>query len=168
MQAKKAEADAAFIPSDFAPPVFVETDDFKLVPLGPELVAIDFAAYMSSIEHLQKTFTRSTSWPHEKITDEEAMQDMLNEQGRFERRESFAYAVLTKDGEREMGCVYVRPSSKPGFDAQVSLWVTKADFDAGFDEVLYDWTIEWVDESWPFAEVAYPGRAIEWTTWDKL
>lgn len=168
MQAKKAEADAAFIPSDFAPPVFVETDDFKLVPLGPELVAIDYAAYMSSIEHLQQTFTRSTSWPHEKITDEEAMQDMLNEQGRFERRESFAYAVLTKDGEREMGCVYVRPSSKPGFDAQVSLWVTKADFDAGFDEVLYDWTIEWVDESWPFAEVAYPGRAIEWTTWDKL
>ena len=168
MVAKKAEADSAFIPADFDPPVLVETDSFKLMPLGPELVDLDYAAYMSSIEHLQQTFTRSVNWPHDKITDAEAMQDMLNEQGRFERRESFAYAVLTKDGEREMGCVYVRPSSKPGYDAEVSLWVTQADFDAGFDESLYEWTLQWVEQSWPFAEVAYPGRAIDWTAWDEL
>ncbi len=168
MEARKAEADSAFIPDDFEPPVLVEADSFKLLPLGPELVDVDFAAYMSSIEHLQETFTRSTGWPHDKITDEEAMQDMLNEEGRFNRRESFAYAVLTKDGEREMGCVYVRPSSKPGYEAEVSLWVTKADFDAGFDATLYDWTVKWIEQSWPFAEVAYPGRAIEWSAWDKL
>lgn len=168
MVAKKAEAGSAFIPDDFEPPVLVETESFKLVPLGPDLVDVDYAAYMSSIEHLQETFTRSTGWPHAKITDEDAMQDMLNEEGRFNRRESFAYAVLTKDGEREMGCVYVRPSSKPGYEAEVSLWVTKADFDAGFDAELYDWAIEWVEQSWPFAEVAYPGRSIEWTVWDQL
>lgn len=168
MVAKKAEADSAFIPGDFEPPVLVETENFKLVPLGPELVDVDYAAYMSSIEHLQETFTRSTGWPHDKITDEEAMQDMLNEEGRFDRRESFAYAVLSKDGERELGCVYVRPSSKPGYEAEVSLWVTKADFDAGFDATLYEWTVQWVEQSWPFAEVAYPGRSIEWAAWDKL
>ncbi|NQV70496.1 MAG: hypothetical protein HQ498_10765 [Pseudohongiella sp.] len=170
MVAKKAEAeaDSAFIPDDFEPPVLVETDDFTVVPLGPELVDLDFAAYMSSIEHLQQTFTRSEGWPHENITDADAMQDMLNEQERFKQRESFAYAVLTPGGEREMGCVYVRPSSKPGYDAEVSLWVTKADFDAGFDETLYEWTQLWVEENWSFAEVAYPGRAIEWTAWDQL
>ena len=96
------------------------------------------------------------------------MQDMLNEQGRFDRRESFAYAVLTEDGQREMGCVYVRPSDKAGFDAQVALWVTKADFDAGFDEELFEWTLKWIEEAWPFAEVAYPGRSIAWAAWDKL
>lgn len=168
MVAKKAEAASAFIPTDFEPPVLVETDSFKLVPLGPDLVDLDYAAYMSSIEHLQATFTRSVSWPHDKITDEEAMQDMLNEQGRFERRESFAYAVLTTDGEREMGCVYVRPSRKPGYDAEVSLWVTQADFDAGFDATLYEWALQWVEQSWPFEQVAYPGRAIEWSAWDEL
>ena len=51
------------LPEGVAPPLRVETSDFKLVPLGPELVKIDYDAYMSSIEHLQKTFTRSTSWP---------------------------------------------------------------------------------------------------------
>jgi len=168
MVAKRAEAELAFIPAEFEPPVLVETDGFKLVPLGPELVDLDYAAYMSSIEHLQETFTRSTAWPHDKITDADAMQDMLNEEGRFNRRESFAYAVLTSDGEREMGCVYVRPSSKPGYDAEVSLWVTQVDYDAGFDSTLYGWTAEWIEQSWPFTEVAYPGRAIEWTAWDSL
>ena len=32
---------------------------------------------MTAIEHLQQTFTRSTGWPHEGLTDEDAMQDML-------------------------------------------------------------------------------------------
>ena len=61
MAVRKAEAetDSAFIPLEFEPPVLVETDDFKLVPLGPDLVDVDFAAYMSSIEHLQQTFSRS-------------------------------------------------------------------------------------------------------------
>lgn len=170
MEARKAEAgnSSVFIPGEFEPPVLVETDNFKLVPLGPEVVDLDYEAYMSSIQHLQETFTRSTGWPHENINADDAMQDMLNEQERFNKRESFAYAVLTEDGAREMGCVYVRPSSKVGYDAEVSLWVTKADYDEGFDERLYDWTRQWVEENWPFEEVAYPGRAIDWDTWDTL
>lgn len=170
MVAKKAEPVAPFIPADFTPPELVETENFKLVPLGPDLVDLDYEAYMSSIEHLQETFTRSTRWPRADISSEDAMQDMLNEQARFNNRESFAYAVLSKDGEREMGCVYVRPISKEGYgyEAEVALWVTKTDFDAGFDEELYEWTQEWLKESWPFDDVAYPGRAPEWDTWDQL
>ena len=168
MKAKKAESGAAFIPEEFEPPVLVETTDFDLVPLGPDLVDLDFAAYMSSIEHLQKTFTRSENWPHENISAEDAMQDMLNEQSRFNQRKSFAYGVLSKDGKREMGCVYIKPSKKPGYDAQVTLWVTKADFDAGFDAELFEWTQQWVEDNWPFDAVVYPGRTIEWSEWDQL
>jgi hypothetical protein len=160
------EKNTAFIPAEFDAPTLVETEAFKIVPLGPELVEIDYAAYMSSIEHLQKTFTRSKNWPREGITDEEAMLDMETEQARFENRESFAYAVLTPDGSRERGCIYVYPSPVEGYDAMVRMWVTKAEYDAGFDAELYSWAQNWVEESWPFAEVAYPGRAIEWAAWD--
>ena len=166
--AAEAGAPLAFIPMEFEPPVLVETESFKVVPLGPDLVKIDFDAYMSSIEHLQKTFTRSTSWPREDITDAEAMLDMETEQRRFLARESFAYAVLTPDGTRERGCIYVKPSSKPGYDAVVQLWVTQAEFDAGFDAELYAWTTSWIAGAWPFAAVAFPGRAIDWDTWDAL
>jgi hypothetical protein len=156
----------SLVPADFAVPTLVEAAGFKLVPLGPEHVKIDLAAYMSSIEHLQKTFSRSTSWPHEGISDADAMQDMLNEQARFNGRKSFAYAVLTPDGRRERGSVYVSASPVEGYDAMVRMWVIKADYDAGFDAELYAWIVNWVRKEWPFAKVAYPGRAIAWGTWD--
>lgn len=164
----KAAMDDAFVIAEFEPPEEIIGWGFKLVPLGPEVVDLDFEAYMSSMEHLQTTFSRSGNWPREGITDEEAMQDMLNEQGRFERRESFAYAVLTPEGDRELGCVYIKPGSKPGYDAEVTLWVTQAEFDKGFDDTLYEWTKYWVEQSWPFTEVAFPGRDIAWEEWDQL
>lgn len=160
--------DSAFVPGDFDVPTRVEGEGFTVVPLGPELVKIDYDAYMSSIEHLQKTFTRSTGWPTEDIGDAAAMADMENEERRFLARESFAYAVLTPDGTRERGCVYVRPPSKAGYDAEVRLWVTKAEYDAGFDAELQRWAETWVASRWPFERVAWPGRAISWETWDAL
>jgi hypothetical protein len=158
----------SFVAADFNPPTHVETGQFRVVPLGPDLVEIDFDAYMSSIEHLQKTFTRSAEWPHSGISDADAMRDMETEQARFRNRESFAYAVLTKDGRRERGCIYVYPSPVPGYDAMVRLWVTKAEYDAGFDAELFAWVTTWMQRDWPFAKIAYPGRTIAWEKWDSL
>lgn len=166
--ATKAQAAAPLVAPDFVVPTLVNGSRFKLVPLGPALVDIDFAAYMSSITHLQQTFTRSTGWPRTNITAAEAMKDMETEAGRFQRRESFAYAVLTPDGLRERGCIYVSPSPIPGHDADIRLWVTKAEYDAGFDTELYAWTRRWIASDWPFAKPAYPGRAIAWDRWDAL
>lgn len=156
------------VPESFEVPRAVEGAGFRLVPLGPEVVQIDYDAYMSSIEHLQRTFTRSTAWPTADLDAEDAMADMENEQRRFEARESFAYAVLTPDGLRERGCVYVRPSPKAGFDAMVRLWVTQAEFDAGFDAELEAWAREWIATAWPFERVAWPGRSIPWEAWDAM
>jgi hypothetical protein len=153
---------APFVPSNFKVPTSVKANGFKLVPLGPDVVKIDFDAYMSSIEHLQQTFTRSTDWPHKNITDGDAMRDMETEQARFTTRESFAYAALTPDGSRERGSLYVSPSPVPGYDAVVRLWVTKAEYDAGFDAELFAWATKWVKANWRFKNVAYPGRAIYW------
>ena len=123
---------------------------------------------MSSIEHLQKTFTRSSSWPNKDISQADAMRDMETEQARFKNRQSFAYAVLTPDGNRERGSVYVSPSPVASYDAVVRMWVTKADYDAGFDAELYKWVTEWVQTEWPFRKVVYPGRSIDWETWDSV
>lgn len=166
-QVEKPKA-ASLVPADFAVPTRVETKGFTIVPLAVELARTDYEAYMSSVEHLQKTFTRSTAWPHEGITDADTIADMENEQGRFRARTSFAYAVLTPDGKRERGCVYVQPSPVPGYDAVVRLWVTKAEYDAGFDRQLYAFVTKWIAQDWPFAKVAYPGRSIDWQTWDGL
>jgi hypothetical protein len=166
--ATEAKPAPPLIPASFNPPTRIETPNFTLVPLGPDLVKVDFDAYMSSIEHLQKTFSRSPNWPRQGISDADAMLDMQTEQGRFNARKSFAYSVLTPDGRRERGSVYVSPSPVPGYDAVVRLWVTKAEYDAGFDAELYKWVTDWVRKDWPFRKVAYPGRSIDWTTWDSM
>ena len=156
-----------FVPADFKVPAGFQTKSYKLVPLGPDLVKVDFDAYMSSIEHLQKTFSNGT-WPHAGITLADAMKDMDEEKDRFDTRKSFAYGVLTKDGKQELGSFYLRPSSKRGFDAEASLWVTKAQFDKGFEAVLVPDMKSWIAKRWPFQKVAWPRRDISAQAWAAL
>lgn len=159
---------ALFVPEDFNPPREIEGDGFVLVPLDTNVTELDFRAYMSSIQHLQDTFSHSTSWPREGLTMEDAVKDMENEQAQFEERKSFPYAVLDANRTRERGCVYVRPSKKEGYDAVVRLWVTAEDFEQGFDSELFAWTQTWVEQAWPFEHVAYPERVIPLEEWEAL
>jgi hypothetical protein len=167
-EAASQPSSPTLVPVDFEPPIEVEGDGFVLVPLDTQITALDYAAYMSSIEHLQQTFTFTTSWPNADVTMEAALQDMENEQAQFESRKSFPYAVLNPERTKELGCVYVRPSKKEGYDAAVRLWVTAESFAAGFDEELYVWTQHWVESAWPFENVAYPGRRIPMDEWEEL
>ena len=157
-----------FISADFIPPTLVETQQFILIPLGPAVVDVDYAAYMSSVDHLQATFSRGSSWPNEDITIADAMLDMENEARRFKNRESFAYAVLSTDETMELGSLYIYPSDKAGFDAVIRMWVTQQQYDLGFDDTLFQWSKTWVKEAWPFSNAAFPGRDIPWAKWDLL
>lgn len=160
-------AAGSFVPDSFVVPTEYRTSRYKLVPLGPAVVEQDYAAYMSSIEHLQKTFSNG-QWPHKNLTMADAHKDMAGEEASFRKRESFAYAVLTLDGKRELGSVYVQPSRKQGYDAVVRLWVTKAEFDKGFDAELYRDMKAWVAKAWPFQKVAWPRREMSLEQWNAL
>jgi hypothetical protein len=147
-----------FVAPDFKVPAGATMSTYKLVPLGPDLAKHDYDAYMSSIEHLRATFS-SGNWPNDKITMADAMKDVEGEMARFQARKSFTYAVLTLDGKKELGCVYISPSRQPGFDAQVRMWVTKAEFDKGFETKLRADMKNWVATAWPFKNVAWPEKA---------
>jgi hypothetical protein len=151
---------APFVPAGFDVPRLYKSSGYQLVPLGPELARHDYEAYMSSIEHLQKTFSMSTRWPREGLTMEDALKDVEGEKARFDARRSFTYAVLTLDGARELGCVYISPSRKQGYDAVARVWVTKAEFDAGLEERLIPDVKQWLAAQWPFAKVAWVGREV--------
>ena len=43
-------------------------------------------------------------------------------QKEFQMRSSFDYAAMSPDEERLLGCVYVDPPEKAGFDAEVHYW----------------------------------------------
>ena len=156
-----------FVPASFQVPVTYKGKSYKLVPLGPDLVKVDYDAYMSSIEHLQKNFSNG-KWPHSGITMTDAMKDMEDEKSNFDSRKSFAFGVLTLDGKKELGSFYLRPSPKQGYDAVASLWVTKEQFDKGFEAILLNDMRAWVAKAWPFRKVAWPRRDISAEAWAAL
>lgn len=149
-----APASAPFVPKEFAVPTTFASNGYILRPLGPGLEKHDYDAYMSSIEHIRSSFGGGR-WPSPGITMKEALADVESEKQRFDARQSFTYAVLTPDGRRERGCVYISPSRDPRFDAQVRIWVTKADFDAGLEAQLWTEMRRWVNTAWPFERVRF-------------
>jgi hypothetical protein len=143
------------VPADFKVPTDVKIlGDYKLIPLGPALTKIDYEAYMSSLEHLRTTFGGG-KWPRADIQMKEAEEDMAFEKGQWDTRASFPYALVTADGKKELGCVYIRPSKNPAYEAQVRLWVTKAEFDKGLHKELWPKVKQWVKSDWPFTKVEF-------------
>jgi hypothetical protein len=148
---------AQFVGADFVVPPPFKTTTYKLVPLGPEIVKQDYEAYMSSIDHLQKTFTDGT-WPHKNVTMADAIKDLEGEAAMIKARKAFNYAVMTMDGKKELGCVYIGPSKVAGQQAQVRMWVTKAEFDKGFETQLRAEMKAWIGKAWAFKNVGWPQK----------
>lgn len=159
---------AQFVPADFKVPESHTAATFQLKPLGPALAKHDFDAYMASIEHLQKNFSHSERWPNAKITMADAIKDVEGEQKGFDARRKFTYAVLNMDESRELGCVYISPSNKQGYDATVRMWVTENQHVIGFEDRLYSEVKAWIKSKWPFDKVAYIGREITRDEFRKL
>lgn len=156
------------VPANFEPPEYLDAGAFKLRVLGPELLAKDYEAYMSCVEYLKGgCWGPDDTWP-EGVTIEYALLDVCYTKMAFLMRSSFTYAVLDPDETYEMGCIYLMPCIKRGYDADVRTWVRKSEADKGFDQPLFDWAKNWVVTEWPFENAAYPGRDTGWDNWAGL
>jgi hypothetical protein len=158
-----AQSASPFVPRDFQVPATLETKEFRLRMLTVNDVVKDYDAVMSSVDHL-KTVWPTSSWP-EGLTLEQNLIDLGWHQKEFQRRRSFAYTVVTPSGSQVTGCVYINPTSKRGYDAEVFLWARQSELKAGLEPRLYAAVREWMAKEWPFKKVAYPGRDIEWDVW---
>ena len=147
-----------FVPSDFEVPELLEAGRFRLRPLTVHHVVKDYDAVMTSREHLWERFGEVWGWPRAELTLEQDLIDLASHQKEFQRRSSFAYAAMSPDETRLLGCVYVNPSKTAGYDAEVWLWVRASELEAGLDAELDAAVRRWVEEHWPFRRVAYPGR----------
>jgi hypothetical protein len=154
-----------FVPDDFAAPVELVTEQFRLEPLGPQHNAADYDAWTSSMAHIRATpgFAR-WKWPKE-MTPEENLGDLRRHAEDFVARTGFTYTVLDPGG-RVVGCVYIYPAKDeegaPAGEAapvaaDVHSWV-RADR-AELDVPLYAAVSAWLAKAWPFAEVRYAPRS---------
>jgi hypothetical protein len=163
-----AQSGTPFVPEDFSVPEKLETAEFRLRMLTVNDVVKDYDAVMTSVDHLRGVFGPHSTWPRSDLTLEQDLIDLGWHQKEFQRRSSFAYTVMSLDESRCLGCVYIVPTDKRGFDAEVYLWVRKSELDRGLDAALLKAVKMWVAEKWPFEKVFYPGRDIDWETWEAL
>lgn len=157
------------VPEDFQVPEILVTNRMKLRMLSVSDVVKDYDAVMSSCDHLMKTipFGPDHKWPIG-LSLEQNLIDLGWHQKEFQRRSSFAYTVLTPDENQCLGCVYIDPSSKKGYDAEICMWVRQSELEGGLDGHLFSTVKEWMRKDWPFKNIAYPGREIGWDVWASL
>ena len=157
-----------FAPDSVIIPWGIETKDFRIRILTINDVVKDYDAVMSSIDHLRGVFGPSISWPSADLTLEQDLIDLGWHQKEFQIGSSFAYTVMNLDETRCLGCVYVDPSEKVGYDAKVILWVRQSEIRKGLDEKLFSAVKIWLSEEWWFTTVAFPGRKLSWQEWESL
>lgn len=145
---------AAFVPEDFDVPSSLESDGFRLEPLGVEHNEADHRAWMSSIQHIRTTpGFEGRSWPAEMSLDENEADLRAHTADHLARR-GFTYTVLDERDD-VIGCVYIYPDEDGPADAHVRSWV-RADR-AELDLPLRRTVKEWLDRDWPFTDVRYEG-----------
>jgi hypothetical protein len=144
------------VPQDFAVPAGFRSELFVLEPLGVQHNVADHAAWTSSIEHIKATpgFADGT-WPTPMSLEKNAA-DLARHAQDFADRTGFTYTVLDPASGDVIGCVYLYPPRRDGYDVDASSWV-RADH-AGLDKPLHDQVRQWLADAWPFQKPDYAGR----------
>lgn len=160
--------DQRFVPDNFAIPTGPENSRLRIRMLTVNDVVKDYDAVATSLDDLQGSFGPKSKWPPKDLSLEQDLIDLGWHQKEFQRRSSFTYAVMNPDESRCLGGVAVYPPSKTGYDAEVYVWVRKSELASGLDEFLFLTVRKWIEQEWPFKNVAYPGREISWGKWESL
>ena len=155
-----------FVPREYGIPESLEVNEFRLRMLTVNDVVKDYDAVMSSIDHC-KTVWPGGKWPTG-LTLEQNLIDLGWHQKEFQTRRSFAYTVVHLDESKVLGCVYILPTRKPDYDAEVYLWARQSELAGGLEERLHAAVEDWISTMWPFKSVAYPGREVAWEIWRAL
>ena len=152
------------VPDDFVVPQRLDGVGFHLRMLSVHDVIKDYAAVMESGDRLFRFMDPHEDWPRGLTVDENLI-DLGWHQREFTLRHSFAYTVMNDDESRCLGCCYIYPSDRPGYDAMAFYWARESEYREGFDEPLGRAFREFLATRWPFGKVAFPGRDIPWSGW---
>ncbi|MEM8768352.1 MAG: GNAT family N-acetyltransferase, partial [Pseudomonadota bacterium] len=109
-----------------------------------------------------------SEWPTD-LTLEQNLIDLGWHQKEFQSGNSFAYTVVELDESRVIGCVYIYPTRKVGFDAEVYLWTRPPEQVSNINEAILRETVrQWLKKVWPFESPIFPGSDISWEAWSAI
>ena len=169
------EESHGFLPAKFVIPSTESPGRFIILPLSMDLLVYDFQCLKLSREHLA---TSGNVWspgeldfPPENLTLRKLLAILGGVEVDMSNGKRVEYAVMNPEKTEEIGCVFIDPSPKVGYDAMVTMFV-RGDLykTTDLDVELFGFVRQWMPEAYPFPadRFAYPGRAISWDKWSTL
>lgn len=155
------------VPEDFVVPERLDCDGFHLRMLTVNDLVKDFDAVTASRETLPRFLHPTKTWPAG-LTIAEDLVDLGWHQREFTLRSSFAYTVMAPDESECLGCCYIDPSLRVGYDVHAWYWGRGDRMASGLEEKIGRAFRDWLKTDWPFSKVGFPGRDISWDAWDAL
>src|ERR1700744_6170112 len=109
------------VPDSFTAPTAFESERFRLGPLNYEVMLADYEAAMKGATALT-TADREDEYDYSKFTLQDEIIELGWHIGEWRRRHSFAYSIMSPDSKTCYGSVYINPTMKRDYDAQIILW----------------------------------------------
>jgi hypothetical protein len=150
-------------------PPELKTEEFALRPIVVDDAEMDYAAVMETREHLR--LWRQSTWPEDDFTVEANRQDLIDLEERHAAHRAFTYTVLSPDGTRCLGCVYVFPTDATFLarstvvpvgedtwaevEVVVFFWVRLSQMGLGMDMRLLSALRAWFKEDWKLEKTVF-------------
>lgn len=152
-----------WLPVDFQHPLHVPvTARHHLRPIRATDVDLDLPAVNSSRERLFSIYGPAWSWPPVAMTREQDEADLARHEQEIRDHLSFNYALFDHDETALLGCVYLDPATRSGFDVEVSWWVVDGQVGSALEASLESLVPTWLRDHWPFTRPVFPGRDLSW------
>lgn len=157
-------------PDWFKMPANIDFEDLHLIPVTSSHWVQDHDAVVSTLDFLHGDGMNPGQSVQSDVasTPKFGWMDACWLERHWRRKTAVCYGLMTPDESRELGCLYVFPTYKHGFDADVFVWVRNEERKLGLDERLYRFAEEWVPQVWPLKNISWPGRKISWEDWYAL
>ena len=88
------------------------------------------------------------------------MKELENHFEEFQNREAYTYSILNRNGDKCIGCLYIRPTEISLFSARVDFWFR--DDSKKFEAEFSEWLKNWLMNEWGLTNCTFPGRSISW------
>jgi hypothetical protein len=163
------EAHVSFTNSAEPVPAELRTKEFTLRPITADDADMDYAAVIETREYLR--LWQQSAWPEDDFTVEANRKDLIDLEQRHAEHRAFTYTVLSPDGARCLGCVYIFSTSATflvkstvtpvgddqwaDVDAVIFFWARLSQMETGLDERLLAALRAWFDEEWKLNRAVY-------------
>jgi len=156
-----------FWSADCCVPDGTKSKRLVLRPLRATDAVLDYDAVMSSAPELHRW--NAGYWPADGFTLAENLADLERHEREHVERKAFTYTVLSPDGAKCLGCVYITPvwsgaaplCGEAARAAAVGFWVRTSEIERDLDKHLFAVLVEWLRLDWPFDCILFTNMAGE-------